>query len=635
MSGFFGNMMVALQNSISSTSASAATNANTPTITASVSGGRGTYTYLWDQSGTICTIPFPGASSTYFSNPVSAGTTIVYCQTTDSITGNMIYTPTCTITWTAVVSQSVVISGTVTYNGLAQAYTLTGTPATPAPSGTPASFTNAGTYVYPTNITSITPGSGYTLGTVTGSFVINKETITGTQASPSLVYNGATQNGTVITNVLPNGATFTGSVTASGLNAGTYTSSIAGSVNYQGTVNGGTFTITPVSITAMSFTLDGVAFTTPQTRTAGTSYTIAVSSATSTVPGATYSPTTLVVSTVGTWQLSSSGTVNYTGGPFTSPVLTLTAPTQSVVISGTVTYNGLAQAYTLTGTPATPAPSGTPASFTNAGTYVYPTNITSITPGSGYTLGTVTGSFVINKVTITGTPASPSLVYNGASQSATVISVVQPGGATYTGSVLATGTNAGTYTSSITGSGNYQGTVPGGTFTITRQSITAMSFTLNGVAFTTAQSRTAGTSYTIAVSATTPAGATSTPTSTTVSTAGSYSLTSAGSGNYQGSFTSPVLTLTAPTPTASITVGSPITTYRTNCTANLSNATATGYAWARVSGTTCTFAPSTAQTTQVTAPTNTQPGASTTVRCTITYSGGSLAPTANVPWGLV
>jgi hypothetical protein len=73
-----------------------------------------------------------------------------------------------------------------------------------------------------------------------------------------------------------------------------------------------------------------------------------------------------------------------------------------------------------------------------------------------------------------------------------------------------------------------------------------MSFTLNGAAFTSNQSRTAGTSYTIAVSSVTPSAATYSPPSTTVSAAGSYSLTSSGTGNYQGSFTSPVLTLTAP-----------------------------------------------------------------------------------------
>jgi hypothetical protein len=785
---FYGNSMIAiLSANVSSTTLSASNNSNTSTISASAVGGRETFNYLWEQSGTVCTIAFPSAASTYFTGSGTTGTTTVYCNVIDTITGNTLNTDNCVITW-IIVSQNVVISGTVTYNAAAQAYTLTGTPASPAPSGSPTTFTDAGTYIYPTNITSITPGSGYALGTITGSFVINKATISGTAANSSVTYNGAQQSATVITNVLPaaviTSGSFTGSVTASGINATTYTSSITGTGNYQGTVLGGNFTITPASITAMTFTLNGspftvaqdgtagtnytiavgsatsavpgatfspssrtestagsytltsngtnnyqgsftsptltiktiqsvvisgnvtynggaqaytltgtptspapsgspasftnaqtyvyptnitsitpgsgyalgsvtgsfvinkatitamsfllngVAFTSAQTVTAGTNYTISVGSATSAVPGATYSPTTFgPVSTAGSYSLTSSGTGNYQGS-FTSPTLTISS-TQNVVISGNVTYNGGAQAYTLTGTPASPAPSGSPASFTNAGTYVYPTNITSITPGSGYTLGTVSGSFVINKVTISGTPASPSLVYNGASQSATVISVVQPGGATFTGSVIATGTNAGTYTSSITGSGNYQGTVNGGTFTITRATITAMTFTLNGVAFTTAQSRTAGTSYTINVSSTTPSTATNSPTTTTVSAAGSYSLTSTGTGNWQGSFTSPLLTLTAPAPSGSITEIARNTPTQVVLQATLTNATATGYAWARVSGTTVSIAGSTTRNAQVTAPTNTQPGATTLMRCTISYSGGSVAPTYSVQWGLI
>jgi hypothetical protein len=259
MSAFFGNMMIALQNSISATTLSAAANATTTPVTATVSGGRLTYNYFWTQSGTPCTITSPTANSTTFTGSSAAGTTTVLCQTSDTITGNMLQTDSCTITWTAV-TQNVVISGTVTYNGAAQSYTLTGTPSTPAPSGTPASFTNAGTYVYPTNITSITPGSGYTLGSVSGSFVINR-----------------------------------------------------------------------ASITAMSFTLNGASFTTAQSGTAGTSYTIAVSSTTPST--ATNSPVILTVSTAGAYSLTSSGTGNWQGS-FTSPVLTINA-----VVSASITQN--------------------------------------------------------------------------------------------------------------------------------------------------------------------------------------------------------------------------------------------------------------------------------------------------------
>jgi hypothetical protein len=334
MSAFFGNMLISLKTGISATTLSAVANATTSSVTASVSGGRGTYTYSWVLSGVSCTITSPTAATTTFTGSSVTGNTSVYCAITDTTTGNTLITPTCTITWTAIpISQSVVISGgPVVYNGAARAYTLTGTPASPAPSGTPnpSTFVNAGTYTYPTNITSITPGSGYTLGSVTGNFVISPATISGTPTNTTLTFNNSQQSAVVITNVSPAAATYTGSLTASGTNAGTYTSSITGNGNYTGSVSGGTLTISRLPITNMSFTLNGVAFTTAQSRTAGTLYTIAVSSVTPS--GATYSPTSLTASTAGTYSLTSSGTLNYTGSR-TSPVLTITSPPAALSVS--------------------------------------------------------------------------------------------------------------------------------------------------------------------------------------------------------------------------------------------------------------------------------------------------------------
>lgn len=328
---FNGILMIGLQTSISATSLSAVANATTSSITANVSGGRGPYIYSWISSGTGCTITNPNAATTTCSGSSVAGNTSIYCAVTDTITGNTLNTDNCTITWTAVpVSQSVVISGgPVTFNGAARAYTLTGTPASPAPSGTPSTFTNAGTYVYPTNI-SITPGSGYTLGSVSGSFVINAATISGTAVNQTLTFNGSSQSAPVITGVSPIGATYSGSLNASGTNAGSYTSSITGTGNYTGSVSGGTLTISRLSISSMSFTLNGVSFTTPQSRTAGTTYTIAVSSVNPS--GASYSPTSLSASTAGSYSLTSSGTGNYQGS-FSSPVLTITAPPAALSVS--------------------------------------------------------------------------------------------------------------------------------------------------------------------------------------------------------------------------------------------------------------------------------------------------------------
>jgi hypothetical protein len=168
------------------------------------------------------------------------------------------------------------------------------------------------------------------------------------------------------------------------------------------------------------------------------------------------------------------------------------------------------------------------------------------------------------------------------------------------------------------------------TITWTAIPITAMSFTLNGAAFTTAQSGTAGTSYTIAVSSTTPSTATNSPVILTVSTAGAYSLTSVGTGNYTGSFTSPTLTINAVV-TGSITQNSPRTTRQVPCSAILTGATATGYAWAFQSGSTgVTFSTASLANTNVNGPAS----GSSVVRCTISYSGGTQVPTTSIQWGI-
>jgi hypothetical protein len=101
MSAFFGNMLIALRTSISATTLSALNNATTSSITASGAGGRGTYTYLWSQSGTSCTITSSTSAATTFTGSGVAGTTTVFCNIRDTVTGNALNTPICTITWSA------------------------------------------------------------------------------------------------------------------------------------------------------------------------------------------------------------------------------------------------------------------------------------------------------------------------------------------------------------------------------------------------------------------------------------------------------------------------------------------------------------------------------------------------------
>ena len=258
MSGFFGIIMSSLQPKISSTSLTAAANASTSAINvSSTSNSRGTLSYSWQLSGTTCTIASPSASSTSFQGSgTAAGTTIVYCNITDSVTRVTTSSPQCTITWLQL--QNVAISGAVTYNTLARSYTLTGTPATPAPTGNPPQFINAGTYVYPTNITSITPGSGYGLGTVTGSFVINRAPITGMSFTLNTVAFTARQYRSVgstytiaVSAATPTAATYS-PLSQSQTAAGNYTLASSGTGNYTGTNTSQILSLISASITQNS-----------------------------------------------------------------------------------------------------------------------------------------------------------------------------------------------------------------------------------------------------------------------------------------------------------------------------------------------------------------------------------------------
>lgn len=151
----------------------------------------------------------------------------------------------------------VTISGTVTFNGAGQAPTITHSPSNTPTQATlnPTTKTNVGSYTITgsavTGFAVTLPGN-YSAGTYSGTFTINQATISGTATDASATYNGISQSGTVITNVLPIGATYSGSVTASGTNAGSYTSSITGSGNYTGTVNSGTFTINKKALTSFT-----------------------------------------------------------------------------------------------------------------------------------------------------------------------------------------------------------------------------------------------------------------------------------------------------------------------------------------------------------------------------------------------
>jgi hypothetical protein len=147
----------------------------------------------------------------------------------------------------------------------------------------------------------------------------------------------------------------------------------------------------------------------------------------------------------------------------------ITAVTWSIASNTNSTYTGSAQSVTVVSVTPEAIYSTSTTSATNAGG-VASTTIT----GTGIYTGSFTSpNLTIIAATITGTAASPSTTYNAGSQSGTVITGVSPVGASYSGSLTVSGTNAGSYTTSITGKPpNYTGTVNGGTFTIFQKQLT-------------------------------------------------------------------------------------------------------------------------------------------------------------------
>jgi hypothetical protein len=250
---------------------------------------------------------------------------------------------------------------------------------------------------------------------------------------------------------------------------------------------------------------------------------------------------------------------------------------------------------------------------------------TSISP----TTLSATANATTSAVTITpGNSNGGTLTYSWqqSGTTCTIVSTNVPSN-TFTGSsVVGTTTVYSNVTNSVTG---VTSSTPICTISWTAIPITAMTFLLNGVSFTTTQYRAPG-GYTIAVGSVTPSGATYSPTSTTPpTTAGTYSLTSSGTGSYTGSYTSPSLVFVA----GSISDVANTSTNHT-LTASLSGgATITSVSWSRVSGTNCTFASGSSNPTSCTEVGTTI--STTVVQCVISFSGGSVTVSTTVQWGVV
>jgi len=182
---FFGNIMATLPTSISTTTISAGSSATTSSVTASAVNIRGgTLTYSWTITGTNCTINTPSSSSTTVTGSGVGGTTELFCNIRNSVTGVAYSTPSCVITWTA----SIPITS-VTFQ-----YSNDGTTWTNIPAGGVGITYDSLTYQL--RVGSITPAEAtYTIttqetatnaGQTANMIIVGSGSYTGTFISPTL-----------------------------------------------------------------------------------------------------------------------------------------------------------------------------------------------------------------------------------------------------------------------------------------------------------------------------------------------------------------------------------------------------------------------------------------------------------------
>jgi hypothetical protein len=257
-----------------------------------------------------------------------------------------------------------------------------------------------------------------------------------------------------------------------------------------------------------------------------------------------------------------------------------------------------------------------------------------VTNISSYTASSQANSTTSSISAVTGNSNGGTLTYAW-QQSGTACTIVSGSSSatTFTGSsTVGTTTVYCNVTNSATGTTT---STPLCVISWTTIPITAATWLLNGSAFSGGTVTLPG-SWTFSIATITPSGATYSLSQTTFNTAGSWTCTASGTGNYAGSATSPTLTInSAPSITGSITeIGTRPSGTQCTVQATLTGATATGYAWSRIGGTNnCSFSNA-----SVRSPTVTSPGAGITstsqIQCIISYSGGTVTPTYTIAWGI-
>jgi hypothetical protein len=195
MSRFFGILISYLESTISPIAVSASRNAVTSPISVSATNiGGGILSYLWQTTGNASTINTPLSSSTTVTGGGVAGTTQLFCNITNSVTGVTTPSPICLITWnpsTSIISVtwSIPSATTSAYNGAAQSVTVVSVDPTAATySLTTTTATNAGSVA-----STILTGTLDYEGTFTSpNLTIGTSTITiAASGSTSFAFTGA------------------------------------------------------------------------------------------------------------------------------------------------------------------------------------------------------------------------------------------------------------------------------------------------------------------------------------------------------------------------------------------------------------------------------------------------------------
>jgi hypothetical protein len=549
MSAFLGNIIIAITPSISKTSTSTGADRDTDDIEAIAKGGRGNFSYDWNNSGTDATVNNKNSSKTKLTGKSTLGKTTAFCKIYDIVTGNTVITPSVDIDWTAITLTATTISATTTYTGSSQSIlVLDGINGTYSGSKS-AAGTNVNSY------TTTIAGTGAYTGSVTGTLVIGKATLTITTNNLSMTYGSSvpaigyslsgllgTDRESVVTGL--NGITHSTTGTSSS-NVGSYptVTNVSGlsASNYNFTAVNGTLTISAATLTATG--------TTGSATYSGSSQSVTVI----TGINGTYSGSASASGTnAGSYSTTITGTGNYTGsvgGTLTISAATLTA----TGTTGSATFNGDSQTVTvISGINGTFSGSAS-ASGTNAGTY------TTTIAGTGNYTGSVGGTLTIIPATISFEPADVTIqgttvprTYNGTTQS---ISYVVTGGARNNYSYIISGTsaiNVGTYTATITSTTSNYVISP-----------TLNSFTWNITTPLTASTTTGSATYNGSSQTVTVLGGIngtySGSTSVSGTNAGGYTTTIYGTGNYTGSVTG-TLTINRAALSATGTT-SPYTTY--------------------------------------------------------------------------